>query len=202
VQTPAFGAPHVRGQSGAPHVRGLLTARLIHTADLDTETRDDAHRMVVEAFDGSEVEFTDADWEHALGGMHALICHHGALIAHAAVIQRRLLYGNSALRCGYVEGVAVREDWRGQGLAGALMDAVEQVIRGAYELGALSASEAGRPIYTARGWQPWRGPTSVLAPSGTRRTPEDDGTIFVLPVSATVDTAEPLTCDWRTGDVW
>ena len=77
--------------------------------------------MVIEAFGG---EFTDADWEHALGGMHALICHHGALIAHAAVVQRRLLYRDTALRCGYVEGVAVREDWRGQGLAGALMDAV------------------------------------------------------------------------------
>ena len=70
--------------------------------------------MVIEAFGG---DFTDADWEHALGGMHAVICHHGALIAHAAVVQRRLLYGDTALRCGYVEGVAVREDWRGQGLA-------------------------------------------------------------------------------------
>ncbi len=103
------------------------------------------------AFDGGEIEFTDADWEHALGGMHALICHHGALIAHAAVVQRQLLYRNSALRCGYVEGVAVREDWRGQGLAHALMDAVEQVVRGAYQLGALSASEAGRAdVHRAR----------------------------------------------------
>ena len=49
--------------------------------------------------------------------MHALIFDHGALIAHAAVVQRRLLYRETALRCGYVEGVAVREDWRGQGLA-------------------------------------------------------------------------------------
>ncbi len=105
--------------------------------------------MVIEAFGG---EFTDADWEHSLGGMHALICYHGALIAHAAVVQRRLLYRDTALRCGYVEGVAVREDWRGQGLAGALMDAAEQVVRGAYQLGALSATEAGRRMYTSRGW--------------------------------------------------
>ena len=46
------------------------------------------------------------------------------------------------------------------------MDAVEQVIRGAYQLGALSASEAGQAMYTARGWLPWAGPTSVLAPAG------------------------------------
>jgi aminoglycoside 2'-N-acetyltransferase I len=183
----------------APRVRGVHTARLVHTADLDNETRNDARRMVIEAFAG---EFSDADWEHALGGMHALICHHGALIAHAAVVQRRLLYRDTALRCGYVEAVAVREDWREQGLAGALMDAAEQVLRGAYQLGALSASEASRPIYISRGWLPWRGPTSVLAPAGLTRTPDDDNELFVLPVSVDVDTTAEITCDWRDGDVW
>ena len=93
-----------------------------------------------------------------------------------------MLYRDTALRCGYVEGVAVREDWRGQGLAGVVMDAVEQVLRGAYQLGALSASEAGRHMYTSRGWLPWRGPTSVLAPAGLTRTPDDDNGLFVLPV--------------------
>jgi aminoglycoside 2'-N-acetyltransferase I len=184
-------------------VRGIHSARLIHTADLDQETREDARRMVIEAFAG---DFTDADWEHALGGMHALIFDHGALIAHAAVVQRRLLYRNTALRCGYVEGVAVREDWRGQGLAGALMDAVEQVLRGAYQLGALSVSEAGRRVYISRGWLPWRGPTSVLAPVGVTRTPDDDNGLFVLPVALPnnleLDTAAEITCDWRDGDVW
>ena len=180
-------------------VRGVHTARLIHTADLDNETREDARRMVIDAFGG---EFTDADWEHALGGMHAMICHHGTLIAHAAVVQRRLLYRNSALRCGYIDGVAVREDWRGQGLASALMDAVEQVLRGAYQLGALSSSEAGRHIYTSRGWLAWQGPTSVLAPSGMRRTPDDDRSLFVLPIAVELDTSEAITCDWRDGDVW
>jgi aminoglycoside 2'-N-acetyltransferase I len=179
-----------------------VTARLVHTADLDNEARDDARRMVIDAFGGGEIDFTEADWTHALGGMHALIWHHGALIGHAAVVQRRLLYRNSALRCGYVEAVAIREDWRGQGLAGALMDAVEQVVRGAYQIGALSASEAGRNLYAARGWLRWRGPTSVLAPTGVTRTPDEDGSIFVLPVSVDVDTSEAITCDWRDGDVW
>ena len=82
----------------------VYSARLIHTCDLDSETREDARQMVIDAFDG---EFTDADWEHALGGMHALIFDHGALIAHGAVVQRRLLYRDTALRCGYLEGVGV-----------------------------------------------------------------------------------------------
>ena len=158
--------------------------------------------MVVEAFGGNGVEFTDADWEHSLGGMHALICHHGALIAHGAVVQRRMIYRGAALRCGYLEAIAVREDWRGQGLAMAVMDALEQVLRGAYQLGALSSSDAGRHVYVSRGWLPWQGPTSVLAPAGVTRTPDDDHSLFVLPVSVDVDPTAELTCDWRNGDVW
>jgi aminoglycoside 2'-N-acetyltransferase I len=189
----------VHTQDFGARVRAVHTARLVHTSDLDPESREDARRMVMEAFGG---DFTDADWEHSLGGMHALISQHGGLIAHAAVVQRRLLYRNTALRCGYVEGVAVREDWRGQGLAQAVMDAAEQVIRGAYQLGALSASERGRHIYISRGWLPWQGPTSVLAPTGVTRTPDDDNGLFVLPVGVEVDTTAEITCDWRDGDVW
>lgn len=155
--------------------------------------------MVTAAFAG---DFADTDWDHALGGMHALIWHHGAIIAHASVVQRRLLYQGRALRCGYVEGVAVREDWRGQGLVHALLDGVEQVMRGAYQLGALSSTVQARRLYAARGWLPWLGPTSVLGPTGRTRTPEDDGTVFVLPVSVRLDTSAELTCDWRDGDVW
>ncbi|OBB14717.1 aminoglycoside N-acetyltransferase AAC(2')-Ib [Mycolicibacterium setense] len=189
----------------APSVRGgiLHTARLVHTSDLDHETREGARRMVIEAFEG---DFSDADWEHSLGGMHALICHHGALIAHAAVVQRRLIYRDTALRCGYVEAVAVREDWRGQGLATAVMDAIEQVLRGAYQLGALSSADTATDMYLSRGWLPWQGPTSVLQPTGVTRTPDDDGSVFVLPVDLPAgidfDTSAEITCDWRDGDVW
>ena len=129
-------------------VHNVHTARLVHTADLDAETREGARQMVIEAYDG---DFSDADWEHSLGGMHALICRHGAIIAHGAVVQRRLMYRNTALRCGYVEAVAVREDWRGQGLATAVLDAVEQVIRGAYEIGALLAAVAGHDVRARAG---------------------------------------------------
>ncbi len=155
--------------------------------------------MVTAAFAG---DFTDDDWEHALGGMHALIWQHGAIIAHAAVVQRRLINRGHALRCGYVEAVAVREDCRGQGLMHALLDGIEQVIRGAYQLGAVSSSALGRRAYTARGWLSWTGPTSVLAPTGPTRTPEDDGTVFVLPVGVSLDTSTELMCDWRDGDAW
>ena len=180
------------------HTR-VHTARLVHTADLDSDTRQRIHQMVTEAF---AADFTENDWEHALGGMHAVIWHRGAIIAHAALVQRRMFYRGTALRCGYVEGVAVREDHRGQGLVHALLDGVEQVIRGAYQVGALSSSARARSLYAGRGWLPWHGPTSVLTPTGPTRTPDDDGTIFVFPVAISLDTSAELMCDWRAGDVW
>lgn len=175
------------------------TARLIHTSDLDTETLHRAYELVIGAFDG---DFTDADWEHTLGGMHAVIVSHGALIAHAAVVQRRLLYAGRALRCGYVEAVAVHANWRGQGLGHAVLEATEQVIRGGYHLGALSTSAVGAQLYRSRGWMPWQGTTSAITPQGLTRTPNDDGTVFVLPVDQDLDVTADLACDWRDGDLW
>jgi aminoglycoside 2'-N-acetyltransferase I len=60
----------------------------------------------------------------------------------------------------------------------------------------------GRRIYEARGWLPWRGTTSVLAPAGVVRTPDDDLGVYVLPVGIEMDTSGNITCDWRDGDVW
>jgi aminoglycoside 2'-N-acetyltransferase I len=57
-------------------------------------------------------------------------------------------------------------------------------------------------FYAARGWQLWRAPSGVLTPDGTRRTPDDDGGIFVFPVGVALDLDGELLCDWRDGDVW
>ena len=146
-------------------------------------------------------EITESDVEHCLGGMHALLRVDGRLVGHGSVVQRRLLHAGRALRTGYVEAVAVHPDHRRQGHGGTVMAALEQVIRGGYELGALCASPAGAPLYRSRGWQCWTGPTSVLAPDGLRLAPEHDS-VYVLPVTATVDPTGGIACDWREGDVW
>ena len=158
-----------------------------------------ARALVEEAFGR---DWSDHDWEHSLGGVHAMAWEGDELVGHAAVVQRRLLHGGRALRAGYVEGVAVRADRRRRGHAGAMMQALERVVRGAYDLGALSASAAAADLYAARGWRVWQGPTSVLTPDGVRRTEEEDGGVYVLPGAVALDLAGELTCDWRDGDVW
>ena len=169
-----------------------------HTSDLDEATRASARLLLYDVFD----DMTEHDWEHSLGGIHALVWAGGELVGHASLIQRRLLHGGRALRAGYVEGVAVRADHRRRGHGAAMMTALERVARRAYDVGALGASDEGAEFYVSRGWQLWRGPSSALTPTGVRRTEEDDGGIYVLQMGAPLDLAGELTCDWRDGDVW
>ena len=83
-----------------------------------------------------------------------------------------------------------------------MMEALERVLRRAYELGALSAADAAADFYVARGWKRWLGPTSALTPTGVARTEDDDGGVYVLPLSVPLELAGELTCDWRDGEVW
>jgi aminoglycoside 2'-N-acetyltransferase I len=176
-----------------------VIVELAHTADLDPSVLEAARALLSDVFAG---DFYDDDWEHSLGGMHALAWEDETLIGHAAVIQRRLLYGGRALRTGYVEGVGVRADRQGLGVGGALMTEVERVIRAAYDLGALGATDEAERLYVAHGWQRWEGRLSALTPSGVVRTAEEEGAVFVLPVAVELDLTAELTCDWRDGDVW
>jgi aminoglycoside 2'-N-acetyltransferase I len=186
-----------RGRSGEDgRVAELRTA---HTADLDPAVLGAARALLDDVFSG---EVTEADWEHALGGVHALVWDGPALIGHGSVIQRRLLHRGRALRAGYVEAVAVRPDRQGEGHGAALMGALERVLRGAYDLGALGSTDAGAGFYAARGWKLWQGPSSALTPAGIRATPEDDGCLYVFELAVPLDLSGALTCDWRDGDVW
>jgi aminoglycoside 2'-N-acetyltransferase I len=173
--------------------------RLAHTSDLDPSALDSARVLLTDAFAG---RFSEDDWEHTLGGMHALLWEGADLVGHACVVQRRLLHGGRALRTGYIEGVGVRADRRGRGYGAALMAELERVVRGAYDIGALAASAEAGAFYAARGWRLWQGPTSVLAPAGIVRTPAEDGCVHVLPLAVPLDLSGELVCDWRGGDVW
>ena len=177
----------------------MVDVSTAHTADLAPTTLAAARALLDRVFEG---EMSDHDWEHALGGVHALAWEGGELIGHASVIQRRLLHGGRALRAGYVEGVGVLADRRRRGHGAALMKALDRVIRGAYDLGALGATDVGAAFYTALGWEVWRGPTSALTPTGIVRTKEEDGSIYVLRVAEPLNLDAELICDWRDGDVW
>jgi len=189
---------HVVAAAAATIAR-MTEVRTAHTADLDVATLEAARRMLEAVFEG---DFTEHDWEHALGGVHALAWDDGELAGHGSVVQRRLLHSGRALRAGYVEGVGVLASRRRRGHGAAVMTALERVIRGAYDLGALGSTAEAAAFYAGRGWRQWQGPTSALTPDGVARTEDEDGAIYVLPGAVALDLSGALACDWRDGDVW
>jgi aminoglycoside 2'-N-acetyltransferase I len=177
----------------------MVTIELVPTARLDERVLLEVRDLMDAAF----TDFTEHDWAHALGGLHALAREDGALVAHGALVQRRLLVGGvegRSLRCGYVEAVAVDPTRCRRGIGSLVMAELEGLADG-YDVLALSSSDAGVPFYEARGWHLWRGPSAVVAPSGWQDTPEEDGAVYVLG-GTDLDLDAPVACDWRDGDVW
>jgi aminoglycoside 2'-N-acetyltransferase I len=172
--------------------------QIVPTADLEPALRAAVRALL----DVSFQHFSEDAWQNALGGLHAVVTDSGEVVGHASVVQRRVLHQGRALRAGYVEAVAVRADQRRRGHGGVMMAELERIIRAAYQLGALGASADGAHLYAARGWQRWRGPTSVLTPDGIKRTEGLDDAVWVLPVSVPLDLSGPLTADWRDGHAW
>ncbi|MBD0839999.1 GNAT family N-acetyltransferase [Streptomyces sp. TRM68416] len=174
--------------------------RTAHTADLTRAELDAVRDLLVDAFDG---DFSDEDWEHGLGGVHALVHDDaGRLLAHGSVVMRRVRHHGRWLRVGYVEAVGVRADVRRSGLGGRVMAELERVIDRAYDAGMLSASDEGAALYAARGWEVWPGRICGLGPDGVVHLPDEEGSTFVRPALAgSLDPAHELLFDWRDGDV-
>jgi aminoglycoside 2'-N-acetyltransferase I len=177
------------------------TPRTVHTADLTEPELLAIRRLLDGAFPADE-SYTEHDHEHALGGVHAMLWEGNELVAHGAVVMRRLLLEGRALRTGYVEAVAVRADRRRRGHGHAVMAALERIITGAYDIGALSASGMAGDFYASRGWLMWPGTVSVLTPRGIERAEDEEGGIYVLPAGVQPAIGGDLACDWRDGEPW
>src|SRR5687768_2020108 len=152
--------------------------------------------------DAFEAGFSAADWSHTLGGTHVFLSDDGAIVSHAAVVERLLMANDAPLRTGYVEGVATDRDRRRRGYSTIVMRRVNKIIASTFELGALSTDVPD--LYLKLGWEPWQGPTYVAMPEGPFRTGDEDAGIMVLRTAATaeIDLASSLTCEAREGDSW
>lgn len=176
-----------------------LRFQIGHTSDLDAHELERIRALLDVAFDG---DFDEADWAHTLGGLHVLAWAGDALVGHSSVVQRSLCIGDRSLRTGYVEGIGVRSDLRHRGIGSDLLTRIERIIRSAYDIGALGATDGAATMYTRRGWLQWRGRLSALTPAGIVATPDDCGCVYVLVVDEQIDRDSELTCDWRNGDLW
>jgi aminoglycoside 2'-N-acetyltransferase I len=172
---------------------------VLATAEASKELLARLRRLLGDAFEG---EFTEHDWNHTLGGWHALIMADGVPLSHAAVVPRHLEIADRPFRCGYVEGVATAPHRQGRGLASLVMDRLGRLIRSRFEIGALSTS---RPeFYERLGWERWRGPTFVRDAQRLVRTPDEDEGVMVLRFgpSRRCDLTASIACEQREGDDW
>ncbi len=82
------------------------------------------------------------------------------------------------------------------------MREVDEYIDQTFQLGALGTGSFA--FYERLGWVVWNGPTFVRTNSGVIRTGEEDGNVLVrlTPTSPKLDLSAPISCDWRSGDVW
>ena len=179
--------------------------RRIPTADLTVADLNRIRALVDASFDRDDPEqqFSEDDWDHALGGLHLVLDLDGTPVSHASVVPRELHASGRTLHTGYVEAVATLPELRDRGLGSATMTATNAHIREVYELGALGTGRVS--FYERLGWERWRGPTAVRTTNGEEPTPDDDGYVFILRTPATppdLDLDGRLTCEWRPGDVW
>lgn len=179
-----------------------VIVRRAATSELGSNEIDALRRMMTAAWEGKHGAFADSDWEHATGGIHVLVEDAGEILSHGSVVERTVEIGGVSVRTGYVEAVATWPRQQRRGYASLVMEEVRDLIRGEYEIGALSTGAHG--FYERVGWERWTGPTFVRTATRSERTADDDGGIMILrtPTSPPFDLAASIACDWRDGDVW
>jgi aminoglycoside 2'-N-acetyltransferase I len=131
---------------------------------------------------------------------HVLARLNGRLVGHALWVTRWLQpAGRAPLRTAYVEGVAVDMSLRRQGIGTMVMRRVGEAIQ-AYELGGLSTGSDS--FYARLGWQSWCGPLSIRTTNGEIATPADRLMVLLLPQTPRLDLSEPMSAEWRDGELW
>jgi aminoglycoside 2'-N-acetyltransferase I len=179
----------------------VTSLRVVRSAELSAAEWSALTDLCVAAFS----EPWDSYWEDIGPGVHVLAEDPGrGIVAHGAIVDRLLYPGDSVLRTGYVEAVAVWPDLQRSGLGTQVMEAIDRMVDKGYELGALGTGS--QPFYARLGWEVWQGPTWIRNRDGTlERSPDEDGGIMIRITPTTpgaLDLSLPIAVDWRPGEVW
>ena len=133
---------------------------------------------------------------------HVLGLSEGMLVSHALWVTRWLQPGaGKPLKTAYVEAVATLPKFQRRGFATLVMRRLVSEIPESFKLTALCPARSG--IYERLGWRFWRGRLSIRMPSGQQQeTPDERVMVFDLPGGPTLDLTEPLSAEWREGELW
>ena len=135
------------------------------------------------------------------GSTHILARRNGKLVSHGLWITRWLQVGNGPLmRTAYIEGVATDETHRGLGFATAVIARLAAEIS-EFEIGGLSPAETS--LYASLGWEYWEGPLFHRKQGKLIHDPDDEQVMILqLPKTPALNLSQPISVEWREGEVW
>ena len=171
---------------------------MIPSTDLSARTLDE----ILTLCDRAYAEDLRETFRTFAGPVHVLAIAHGVVVSHALWVTRWLAPGGrTPLRTAYVEAVATDPDEQGRGFASAVMRRLVREVAG-FELAALCPSDGGQPLYARLGWETWTGPLSIR--HGPRVTDTSDESIMIhrLPRTPALDLRDPMSAEWRPGELW
>jgi len=154
--------------------------------------------LLSEAFEG---DFSDEDWGHAFGGTRFIGTLDERVIAHGAVVARRIWIDDLEMNVGYVEAIAVSpEHWR-KGFGKKLMAEITRYCGENFALSMLSTDE--KDFYRPHGWIDFPGKSFVRIGGEERRSADEDAGLMYLSTEG-IELSEMSTavCEERLGDAW
>jgi aminoglycoside 2'-N-acetyltransferase I len=173
-----------------------LDFKIIHSSDIDPKLKARVIALCNRAY-GEELRLlfkTFRDATHVLGFME------GSLVSHAMWVTRWLQPGNSPLlRTAYVEMVATKPENQREGFATAIMRRLASTIS-AFDLGALSPADT--TLYSRLGWVFWRGPLFIRYGVNLIATSNERIMVLRLPGTPRLEMDEPISAEWREGELW
>ena len=176
----------------------MLRMSQVLDADLDPQISAVARNLLNDAFEG---DFSGEDWQHTFGGVRFLGFLNDKLIAHGAVVPRKIKVDESDLVVGYAEGIAVAPTYWHQGYGSLLMAEITSFCRSEFSLSMLSTSEKG--FYRKHGWSDFEGMSYVLKDGvEIRSEDEDEGLMYLPGLSRDTGSPKKVICESRVGDAW
>jgi GNAT superfamily N-acetyltransferase len=140
-----------------------LTIEIKAENDLPPERKAALDRMF-------ESEFGHDTLVYALPGWHAMGILDGSLVGRSGILKRTISVGKELLQVGGICGVVTAPEFRGRGIAGALLDESVSFIRNNLHLpfALLTCRLKLEAFYQRLGWKTVTGPTVFTQPDGVR----------------------------------
>jgi aminoglycoside 2'-N-acetyltransferase I len=148
-----------------------------------------------------EDDFSEEDWIHTFGGVRFLGMISGEIVAHGAIVPRKISINEELMVVGYLEGIAVSSNHQRQGVGRQLLSSITDFCRSEYQISMLSTDEFD--FYGNLGWKRFSGKSGVLINSEVMLTPdEDEGLMYLIGQPGFTQEISSAYCDPREGDHW